>query len=62
MTEAALPVSFPTRAIMPGREVEMAYQVTFKKPDVETKLVHEIAQLQGASDVSISMQEATVEL
>jgi uncharacterized membrane protein YhiD involved in acid resistance len=50
------------REVAQGREVELAYQVTMKKPDAETKLVHEIAALQGASDVSISMQEATVEL
>jgi hypothetical protein len=36
--------------------------VTFKRPDTEPKLVHELASLQGSSDVSISMQEATVEL
>lgn len=50
------------REVAQGREVELAYQVTLKKPDHETKLVHEIASLPGASDVSISMQESTVEL
>ena len=50
------------REVAQGREVELAYQVTLKKPDQEMKLVHEISSLPGATDVSISMQESTVEL
>lgn len=50
------------REVAQGREVELAYQVTLKKPDAETRLVHEVSTIAGAGDVSLSMQEATVEL
>jgi uncharacterized membrane protein YhiD involved in acid resistance len=50
------------REVAQGSEVELAYQVTLKKPDHETTLVHAINALPGAVDVALSMQEATVEL
>lgn len=50
------------REVAQGSEVELAYQVTLKKLDHETALVHAIAALPGARDVALSMQEATVEL
>jgi uncharacterized membrane protein YhiD involved in acid resistance len=50
------------REVAQGREVEVAYQVTLKQPDAEVKLLSTIQALPGASDVAISMQEATVEL
>ena len=50
------------REVAQGTEVELAYQITLKKADDETTLVHAIAALEGAADVAISMQEATVEL
>lgn len=50
------------REVAQGTEVELAYQVSLKKPDHETALVHAVATIPGAGDVSISMQESTVEL
>ncbi len=50
------------REVAQGSEVELAYQVTLKKPDEEARLLRAISTLPGASDVSLSMQESTVEL
>jgi hypothetical protein len=50
------------REVAQGREVELAYQMSLKNPDAETALVHAVGALEGAEDVAISMQEATVEL
>jgi uncharacterized membrane protein YhiD involved in acid resistance len=50
------------REVAQGTEVELAYQVTLRRPEHESALVHAIAGLPGASEVALSMQEATVEL
>jgi hypothetical protein len=50
------------REIAQGREMEHAYQIVLRKPDDESALVAALAGLSGASAVTLSMQEATVEL
>lgn len=50
------------REVHAGENVELAYQLTLKDPDAEMKLVHAVSALEGAEDVAMSMQEATVEL
>lgn len=50
------------REIQQGEQVEAVYQVTLKQKDNESGLVHALAALPGASAISLSMQEATVEL
>lgn len=50
------------REVAQGTEVELAYQLSLRRPEHETSLVHAIAAIEGASDVTLSMQEATVEL
>ncbi len=50
------------REVAQGQEIELAWQVSLKDPSAETSLLHDIAAVDGAADVAISMQEATVEL
>ena len=50
------------REVQQGEQVEAIYQVTLKQKDNETALVHALAAVPGATAVSLSMQEATVEL
>lgn len=50
------------REIAQGEQVEVVYQVTLKKKDDEQGLVRAVSAVPGASSVSLSMQEATVEL
>lgn len=50
------------REVRQGEEMERAYQITLKEPDDEARLVSALAALPGARGVTLSMQEATVEL
>lgn len=50
------------REIAQGEQVEVVYQVTLKKKDNEQGLIHAVGAVPGATSVSLSMQEATVEL
>ena len=50
------------REIAQGEQVEVVYQVTLKRKNDESGLVHALSALPGATAVSLSMQEATVEL
>ena len=50
------------RDIAQGEQVEVVYQLTLKKKDHESELVHALTALPGTHSVSLSMQEATVEL
>lgn len=50
------------REVAQGEQVEVVYQLTLKKKDDEAGLIHALNQLPGTSSVSLSMQEATVEL
>lgn len=45
-----------------GRELERIYQVSFKEPGGEVALAARLAALPGASGVSVSMQEGSLEL
>lgn len=45
-----------------GREFEKAYQITMFAPGAEAALVAKLAAIPGATQVSLSMQEANVEL
>lgn len=50
------------REVHQGEEMERAYQITLKAPDDEGRLVRALSELPGARGVTLSMQEATVEL
>jgi hypothetical protein len=50
------------REVAQGREVEHVYQVTLRRPQGPSRLVEAVGAVAGASGVSISMQEATLEL
>ncbi len=50
------------REVAQGRELERIYQVTLRDPRAVGALVEAVASVDGASGVSISMQEATHEL
>jgi hypothetical protein len=50
------------REVAQGELVEVVYQLTLKHKDDEVGLVHALNQVPGAQSVSLSMQEATVEV
>lgn len=50
------------RDVAQGRAQERAYQITLRDPAGESGLVQAVSSIQGASAVTVAMQEATVEL
>lgn len=71
-TEAALSTSLKShcrhfaaitlREVAQGRELERVYQITLRAPNRAGLLVKDVAAIQGASAVSIAMQEVTHEI
>ncbi len=50
------------REVAQGAEVERVYQITLRSPGAAGRLVEAVGALDGARGVSISLQEATLEL
>lgn len=50
------------REAMQGEALDHSYQVILRRPGDETALVAAVSELEGATGVTIAMQEATVEL